>query len=410
MVGQVALLVSGILAARLLGVEGRGHLALLLIVPLLLVVFGGLGVALSTTFEVARNPAIARPLLRHHWRFVVGLTFALTLIHAAFLLVLFRGEEPNVQMAAAISLPVVPAATAHQYGLAIFQGLQRFWVFNLFRLAPSLIYAALVVALFLSTSVTLAHFSASFTASFVLVGIAALVVAVHGTPRLESPERVPTMRELIGFGRKSVLGSVSPSDGGGFDQVIIGLFLPPAALGLYVVGLAFTNLSRFIAQSIGMVAYPNVAGRADVTDARGAMWRFFMVGIAASTAVVGVLQLSIDRLIPWVFGESFSGAVPIARILLVGVLFSGARRVLGDAARGANQPLAGTVGELASWVVLIPGLAVLTPVFGIQGVATAIVLSSLTSLLVVLWRVWRPAAGAARPTDAAAPSALTRGE
>lgn len=396
MVGQAALLVSGVLAARLLGVENRGHLALLLIVPLLLAVFGGLGLALSTTFEIARNPAIARPLLRRHWRFVVGLTFALTVIDGVLLLALFGTEEPTVQMAALISLPALPAVTAQQYGLAVLQGQQRFRAFNLFRLAPSLMYTALVVALFLSTSVTLVHFSASFTGSFVLAGIAALLVAVRGTPKAKTSQRVPTMRELLGFGRKSVLGSISPSDGGGFDQAIIGLFLPRAALGLYVVALAFTNLSRLISQSIGMVAYPNVARRADAADARRTMWRFFIVGLGASAVVVIVLQLSIDRLIPWLFGESFSGAVEVARILLIGVLFSSARRVLGDAARGANQPLAGTVGEISSWIVLIPALAVLTPTFGIQGVAAAIVLSSLTSLLVVLWRLRRPVAGGTR--------------
>ena len=392
MAAQAALLVSGILAARLLGVENRGHLALLLIVPLLLAVFGSLGLPLATTFQVARNPAITRPLLRRHWRFVVGLTLGLTAVDAAVLLALFRAEEPNVQMAAAVSLPALPAAAAQQYALAIFQGQQRFRAFNLFRLAPSLIYSVLVVTLFLSTTVTLVEFSASFTGSFVLVAIVALVSAVRGSPKPETPEGVPTMPELIRFGRRSVLGSISPSDGGGFDQAIIGVFLPRAALGLYVVGLAFTNLTRFTAQSIGMVAYPNVAGRADYADARRAMWKFFMVGAGASTLVVIFLQLSIDRLIPWLFGESFSDAVGVARILLVGVLFSSARRVLGDAARGANQPGAGTVGEFASWLVLIPALVAFTPTFGIRGVAIAIVLSSMTSLVVVLWRVWRPAA------------------
>ena len=42
------------------------------------------------------------------------------------------------------------------------------------------------------------------------------------------------------------------------DQAVVGLFLTPAALGLYVVGLAFANLPRFIAQSVGYIAYPRI--------------------------------------------------------------------------------------------------------------------------------------------------------
>ena len=41
--GQAVLIISGILAARILGVEGRGYLGLLIIFPIVLCQLGGLG-------------------------------------------------------------------------------------------------------------------------------------------------------------------------------------------------------------------------------------------------------------------------------------------------------------------------------------------------------------------------------
>ena len=56
------------------------------------------------------------------------------------------------------------------------------------------------------------------------------------------------------------------------DQVVLALFLSPSALGLYVVGLAFTNLPYFIAKSVGLITFPWVASRREKADARRTMW------------------------------------------------------------------------------------------------------------------------------------------
>jgi O-antigen/teichoic acid export membrane protein len=57
---QLAVLASGIAAARILGVEDRGHLALLALFPMVLAQFGTLGVPLAVTLFVSRAPADAR--------------------------------------------------------------------------------------------------------------------------------------------------------------------------------------------------------------------------------------------------------------------------------------------------------------------------------------------------------------
>jgi len=380
--GQAALVISGIVAARLLGVENRGHLALLNVLPLLISQVGGLGVWLAVTFYVARDPQNTRAILRRLRSFVTGQTAILTLLHVLALLVLFGGESADVQLAALITVPAIPCMLALVYGLAILQGRQRFRALNVCRLAPASLYALLAIGLFVVDEGTLPLVTGCYVASL-LAGAATLLVALRGVGDPPSDAVAPPVNEMVRFGTKAVLGSASPTDGFGLDQAAVGIFLSPSALGLYVVAFALTNLPRFVSQSIGMVAFPNVAARLDPRDARRALWRFAAVGISACLATVVALELAAGWLIPFFFGESFRGAVEIARILLISAFLLSVRRILSDAARGAGDPLLGTVSEVASWVVLLPAMIILVPMLGSEGAATALGVASVAGLLTI---------------------------
>ncbi len=165
---------------------------------------------------------------------------------------------------------------------------------------------------------------------------------------------------------------------------MVGLFLTPAALGLYVVGLALSNLPRFIGQAVGTVAFPQVASRPSLGAARRTMWRLVVLTVALSAAVVAVLEALAGRLVPLFFGNEFEGAVPLARILLLAGLFLSARRVLTDAARGAGYVSLGNLGEAVSWGVLVPAMAVLAPASGARGVALALAISAAASLVAMV--------------------------
>jgi O-antigen/teichoic acid export membrane protein len=177
---------------------------------------------------------------------------------------------------------------------------------------------------------------------------------------------------------------VSPLETLRLDQAIIGLFLSPAALGLYVVGVAFTNLPRFVAQSIGVVAYPHVTAQHDAALARRSMWRFLIVSVIVSAAVIVPLEVLAGSVVPIFFGVAFAQAVPIMQILLVSSLFLSARRVLTDTSRGIGQPGIGTAAEIAAWISLVPGIALLAPLYGAVGVALAFTISAAVSLVALI--------------------------
>lgn len=380
--GQLVLMVSGVLVARSLGPEDRGYLALVVLVPTILTAVANLGLPLATTYYVARDPSRAAPIARSVLRDAVGQAVVIIAAQLVILWIVFADEPGRVKVAGLISLAALPGILAQLYGLALLQGLQRFAAFNTLRTTPAAMYALGVLMVFLLGIDHLVEIASVWVAAQLGVGVVTLGFALRHLPA-EAPQgsalsRVPLRR----FGLKSFIGYVSPVETFRLDQAVIALFLTPAALGLYVVSLAFTNLPRFVALSIGMVAYPNVASIKDPEAARRRMWRYVLVGALITSLVIALLEATAGLLVRFFFGDEFGGAVSITRILLLGTFFMALRRVLADGALGAGYPGLGTIAEIASWVSLLPALALLLPLGG-RGVALALCFAWGFSLLVL---------------------------
>ena len=392
---QLLVIVSGVLVARSLGPEDRGYLALLIVISTVCAIAGTLGLPAAVTYYIAREPSQARSITWSlAWVGVLQLA-AVFVVQAAVLAAIVHSDPERVQLAAAISLLLPPGILALSFGLAILQGQRRFTAYNVLRIAPSTAYVLGVVVLYVLDAAELVPFMTLWAAVNLIGGFIALVFALRGLPE-HAENAGPSRWQMSRFGLKALLGSLSPVDVVRLDQAVVGLFLTPVALGLYVVAQALANLPRVVATSIGFVAYPQVAAERDRASARRAMWRFFFLGLALSVLVVGVLELLAGEIIAVFFGEEFTEATAIAQILLLASLFMAGRRVLTDGVNGLGYPGYGTIAEITSWVLLLPGLAILLPWFGAEGVAVALAVSWGASLLLLL----ALALFAGRPTGA----------
>jgi O-antigen/teichoic acid export membrane protein len=382
--GQGALVVSGLLVARILGTDDRGNLALFVLFPAVLAQIGSLGLPLATIYQISKDRPGAAGVVRAIWRIAAAQAAGLVLLHFAILAAVFWSDPHRVRDAALLTLVSVPATLAQLYGLAILQGQQRFIAFNVLRTLPAAAYAAAVLTLWLAGSGNLEHVTIAWVATSVAVGATTLFLACSRLTFRTVGRGAASLRGMLRFGLRGLLGSSSPIEVFRLDQAVVGLFLSRGALGLYVVGLAFANLPRFIAQSVGYVAYPRIASRTDEREARTELWQFFWLAVVLAGAVVIVLELTVGRLIPFFVTSKFAGAVPITRILLAGALFLSARRVLTDGANGLGRPAYGTIAEVSSWIFLVPALAVFTPLLGAKGVALALTVSAGLSFTVLL--------------------------
>ena len=387
--GQLWLIGSGIALARVLGTTNRGYLALLILWPTVLEQLGAAGLPIAAAYFTARNPLQTRPIAR----LAIGWWFTqsayLILGQAAILIVYFGHRETYLQPAAAMSLVIIPAMLAVDYSLAILQGRRRFLAFNVVRnLLPATACIASLTALFLGLhepATVVALLMTGYVLSAVIAG-----VSTWRTVRALPPGSLSTtVSDLRSFGRRAFIGSVYPFEAFRIDQLMVGVFFPPAALGLYVVAQAFTNLPRFVTQSLGIVAYPYVASLDDPRKQTKTILRFTLAAALLALGAVVVLEILVGWLVPIMFGSQFLGSVQLARVLLPGALCFGLRRILAEGLKGAGHAAIGTAAEIAAWVAMVPLAVILVPNLGLVGVAYAADGAALISLVTLLYLDWK---------------------
>ena len=378
-----SLLVTGIIAARALGVHNRGYLAAFVLKPVVITLIGSLGIASAVPYFVARRPLERARVIRVVVPITAVQLVVLTAGHAVVGGAVLPAASAEENAAWLASMLFVPGMLMNQLGLAIMQGDQQFEILNVARLAPSILNAVTVAALWSIGAASLVALTASLSILTLLGGIAALLVSNPGWQPAMSTG--PTLRDLTSFGLRGFLGSTSPSETFRLDQVIVAALLPTASLGLYVTASAFTNLVRLVAQSIGMVAYPAIASVRDAAGGMRLVWRHTIGAAALTGGIAMVLVPTMPWLLPLLFGDPFAAAVLPAQILVLGSVFLGIRRVLGDALRGLGLPGPSSMAEIASWAGFLGLVPVLAERAGIVGVALALAISwagSLGALLI----------------------------
>jgi O-antigen/teichoic acid export membrane protein len=379
---QAVLILTGTLVARMLGPDGRGYLAALILWPWVITLFGNLGVPSALTYAIARDPSSSRTLARWGLQFALPQSLLLTVLQALWLLVILHGDPAGVRTAGWLTLALVPALLAQQYGLGLLQGHLRLLLFNFLRLLPWALYALGVTVLFVAGKDAIVPIIAVLLAAFFVSGTTCLIEGL----RLSRGEGSPAVdrRFLVSFGLRGLGTSFAAVNVFRPDQVVLALFLSPSALGLYVVGLAFTNLPYFVAKSVGLITFPWVASRSEKADARRTMWSLMWLTTGIAVVFVAGLCATAHWLVPFFFGDVFSEAVTVTYIVLPGMALLSARRVLAEGLKGRGYPLAGTLGELLSLAWAAVALAVFVPLWGIYGAAVALSSSYLVSLLLLL--------------------------
>jgi len=383
-VSQGVLIVSGVLVARSLGPEDRGYLALLPVVPAVCALIGLAGLPPALTYYIARDRTGAGRMVSSLLRVGVLQIAAIVILQAAAFVYLFADDPSGVKVAALVAVFLGPGIVLWTYGLAVLQGQHRFDAFNLLRVIPTSSYVVVVLALFLLGRADLVPVTLAYVGTTFLGGVLTLAVATLRLPKRPPDPAGPRIWEMAKFGFKSLLATVSPVDALRLDQIAVGLFLNPVALGYYVVAQSLTGLPRLVATSMGMIVYPRIASQPDAAAARRSVWKYFAFGAAICAGIAGALAVAAGVLIRFFFGTEFSSAVLTSRLLLLAVVFITARRILTDGANGLGHPGLGTIAEVASWVILLPSLALLLPPYGDEGVAVALVIAWGGSLVIMI--------------------------
>jgi len=376
-------LVTGAITARMLGVSGRGLLAAMTVWPSAIANAGDLGGPIAFTYQSAKSPVVRGSLVRNALTIAFLQSVALTLIGIPIMAFVLRDHPEHLLAAAVFLVLFMPLNLLGRYFMALHQGAQDFKLFNRVRLVLALSYAIGIGSLLAFGVNSVAPVIAAVVAS----NICATIVASTGLKLRDSLRRRfdrPLARETFVFGAKAHIGNLTPVDSLQLDVALVVLLLGTHAAGLYVVGTSAANVIRSQGAGIGLVALASVAS--STTRQQPAVIGVFFKGAAVLlVGAAATVFLLAGELVPAIYGSEFDGAVPIVRILVIGIVAAALRQVLGDCLRGAGNPVAGTLAEALSWVVAIVSLVILVPTLGAQGAALAVSISYFSALLLLVF-------------------------
>ena len=368
---NLALGASGVITARLLGPGGRGVIVLFITVSSLVSLFGSLGTPMGARIHLVSSEShIGLP---EYWGLVLAQViggFVLGTLVAMLAL-------PFVGVSTPLSVALVVGGYSSYLMCSLF-AINLLHTFGLNSRAALLEVIASVALLGAVAAVLVLHVSLS-PIDFLLIYLGAgsihlvfAVVVLHASGLLGRPAvDLQAWRTIIRTGFPAIGISLSESLTFRFDRYLIGLFLSPAAVGLYSVAVTSTELLRISVHAISQVLFHRLAagvwGRRRFEQVR-------LLSLGLTIASGAALFLIAPLLVRKLFGEDFSGAVAPLRILILAEIAAAYFFVTHTALSATISPRKSALAAFTGLVVVVAGDFILIPSAGIRGAALASVI------------------------------------
>lgn len=279
-----------------------------------------------------------------------------------------------------------PLYLAVRYLSALNQGEGRMGVFNVARLLIPSVYGATLLALLLLGIVGVRVFAGAYAAAWIPALLALLGMSSSETRRGALRPRVDwgTAKLSWSIGRRTYFGSLAPVDTLQLDVLLTTAFLGAREAGLYFVATSAAAVVRTWGTTLGALSLPRVAAASSRDEALRVMSLFVRLTVLLSGLFAAILFAFAGPLLALVYGQAYVSAQVLVRILAAGMLAASLRYVLGDGLRGLGRHSLATRAEALGWLVGGVALAVLLPLWGVTGVAAAVSVSYITTLVVML--------------------------
>lgn len=358
LLAQVALVVSGPLVVRMLGVTDRGQLALVFAVVLLVSQVGVAGLPAAVTWFVASRRLDAAAFLARLQRQFVRQVVACSVLAAAVVLLLDIADHPlpRVWLLALVVALGVAAVMAAMLGMAALQGQQRFGVLARLQPLPAVSYALATALLLVTGGGTVALLLAINLAGWAVVAVVSLRLVARGVPG--DGTEFPAPVAVRSYARSAMVTTAAPIDTLGIEQLLVGLIGGHYLLGLFTIGWAFETgpvvvlvaLASFVGPRLSTLPAPQRAAF---------VRRWLLVAVGVGVAACLAIQVVLAPLLVLAFGAEAEPAVPLARVLVAAGVVLGLRRVTSSCLVGLGRASTATLAEMAGLALMLAGFAVM---------------------------------------------------
>lgn len=375
-------LVSGVIAARLLGAEERGHLAAITYWPHFLAGVAAMGVNEAITIRTARA---GRTGTLNATTLALSLALALLVLAAGVpLLPLLLGESrhTSVVFAQVYFAAFVPLTFIAMNFLAVEQGEFNYRSFNLQRIIQAAAYPLLLIVFWLFGALTVRSAAVAVLAGTAIVAVIRLWKA---GARLNARPSLAEGWDLLAQGGRLHAANLFMFLAMQVDKMALVLVSNDLQLGLYVVATTAASATQsLVVQTYNNVMLPAAAkggdGRENVASILATLRR--LASLLFLTTAIMIIALPL--LLPVIFGGEFSAAVPWAQVLAVAFAFVGLKNVLIYLYRawGINKPA--ILAEGLASLILFAGAYPVIRTWGAFGLTALVVVAHASGAMLLL--------------------------
>ncbi|SCF25981.1 Membrane protein involved in the export of O-antigen and teichoic acid [Micromonospora chokoriensis] len=383
-------LVTGVLAARVLGPHDRGVVAVVLACAS---IFGALlTVGMETANlryaggSVAAHRRTVWWSLRHVGTVGVGVAAAWGALAVVVGPAVRIGLDP-VTFALALALgPVVLLSSL--LGTAEI-GRSHASVYNLTVIGGLLVYGVLLVVL---TATGRADTNTVIGAYLLGQACAAAVLLVRALPLSREPGPPEDRAAYRSFARRVYAPNLAQFAMVRSQVPAIHLIAGAGAVGVYSVAVPFAEMLLVLPVALSLILVPAVAhGGADWHTVRRMSVRTLLITAVGAGLLAAVAPLAF----PLLFGAQFAEAVPVLWAMLPGLIVLAVARTAQSYLTAVDRPGPPTLAAVSAAVAGLLAMAVLIPRFGTLGAGLAVSAGYVLYGLVVGWAFlgYRPAQG-----------------
>jgi len=191
-----------------------------------------------------------------------------------------------------------------------------------------------------------------------------------------------SLKEMLSFGVRYYFGKISNQVNAHIGAIILAFFATRGELGLFTVATVMASKIQMIPDTLSTILMPRVA--VDAGGRSALVAQSARVVTVVCGALLGVLAIFATPIVRILFSPDFLEAVPLYRIVCLGIFVRVATKLFVPYLLGTDRP------GIASWAVAIGmatnivALYLLMPVMGLRGAAWAMTLGYFASSTILL--------------------------